>query len=44
MPGISGLEAARLIGKLDLSTRALIFTMQESARLESQVREAGARG
>jgi DNA-binding NarL/FixJ family response regulator len=44
MPGISGLEAARLIGKLDLSTRVLIFTMYESARLESEVREAGAHG
>jgi hypothetical protein len=43
MPGISGLEAARLIGKLDLSTRALIFTVHESARLESEVREAGTR-
>jgi hypothetical protein len=35
MPGISGLGAARLIGKLDLSTRALIFTMHQSARLAS---------
>src|SRR5258708_406238 len=44
MPGISGLEAARLISKLDLSTRVLIFTMHESARLESEVRDAGAHG
>ena len=44
MPGISGLQAARLIGKLDLSTRVLIFTMHESPRLESEVREAGAHG
>ena len=44
MPGISGLEAARLIGKLDLSTRVLIFTMHESAHLESEVRDAGAHG
>ena len=44
MPGISGLEAARLIGKLDLSTRVLIFTMHESTRLESEVRDAGAHG
>jgi DNA-binding NarL/FixJ family response regulator len=40
---VSGLEAARLIGKLDLSTRALILTMHESARLESDVPEAGAK-
>jgi len=44
MPGISGLEAARLIGKLELSTRVLIFTMHESIRLESEVRDAGAHG
>jgi DNA-binding NarL/FixJ family response regulator len=40
MPGISGLEAARLIGKLHLSARALIVTVHQSARLESEVREA----
>ena len=44
MPGISGLEAARLISKFDLSTRVLIFTMHESARLELEVRNAGAHG
>jgi DNA-binding NarL/FixJ family response regulator len=44
MPGINGLQAARLIGNLDLSTRALTFTMHQSARLESEVREAGAHG
>ena len=44
MPGISGLEAARLIGKLHLSARALIVTVHQSARLESEVREAGAHG
>jgi DNA-binding NarL/FixJ family response regulator len=44
VPGISGLEAARLIGKLDLSTHALIFTMHQSARLESEVGEADAHG
>ena len=42
MPGISDLEAAPLIGKLDLSTHALIFTMHESAPLESELGEAGA--
>jgi DNA-binding NarL/FixJ family response regulator len=44
MPGISGLEAARLISKLDGPTRVLIFTMHESAQLEAEVREAGAHG
>jgi DNA-binding NarL/FixJ family response regulator len=44
MPGISGLEAARLIAKLDLGTRVLIFTMHESARIAVEVREAGAHG
>jgi two-component system, NarL family, invasion response regulator UvrY len=44
MPGISGLEAARLIGKLDLATRVLIFTMHESARIAMEVRDAGAHG
>jgi DNA-binding NarL/FixJ family response regulator len=44
MPGINGLEAARLIGKLDLPTRVLIFTMHESERLEAEVRDAGAHG
>jgi DNA-binding NarL/FixJ family response regulator len=44
MPGISGLEAARLIGKLDLATRVLIFTMHESARIAVEVRDAGAHG
>ena len=44
MPGISGLEAARLIGKLDLPVRVLIFTMHESERLGAEVRNAGAHG
>jgi len=44
MPGISGLEAARLIMKLHLPTRILIFTMHESATLEAEVRDTGAHG
>jgi DNA-binding NarL/FixJ family response regulator len=44
MPGVSGLDAARLIVKLDLPTRILIFTMHESASLEAEVRGAGAHG
>src|SRR4029077_4021542 len=44
MPGISGLEAARLIGKLDLAVRVLIFTMHESARSAVEAREVGAHG
>ena len=44
MPGISGLEAARLIAKLDLAIRVLIFTMHESARIAVEAREVGAHG
>ncbi len=44
MPGISGLEAARLILKLQLATRILIFTMHESATLEAEIRDTGAHG
>src|SRR6201987_905972 len=39
MPGISGLEAARLIGKLDLAVRVLIFTMHESASFKVEAPE-----
>jgi DNA-binding NarL/FixJ family response regulator len=44
MPGMSGLEAARRIGKLALSCRVLMFTMHESDRLGVDVRESGAQG
>jgi DNA-binding NarL/FixJ family response regulator len=44
MPGMSGLEAARLIVKLHLAIRILIFTMHESATLETEIRDAGAHG
>jgi DNA-binding NarL/FixJ family response regulator len=44
MPGINGLEASRLISKLHLPPRVLIFTMHESSRIEAEVRDAGAHG
>lgn len=44
MPGMSGLAAAQRMGKLAEPPRVLIFTMHESARLETEVREAGAQG
>ncbi len=44
MPSMSGIEAARQIVHLELGTRVLIFTMHESDRLVSEVRQAGAHG
>jgi DNA-binding NarL/FixJ family response regulator len=44
MPQMSGLEAARRISQLGNGTKALIFTMHESGRLETEAREAGAHG
>jgi DNA-binding NarL/FixJ family response regulator len=44
MPGMNGLEAAKRISKLGLSTRVLIFTMHESDRLIAEIRGAGAQG
>lgn len=44
MPGMSGLEAASKIAELKLSCRVLMFTMHESERLVSEVRQAGAQG
>ena len=44
MPGISGLEAASQIAKLGLGCRVLVFTMHESERLSTEVRQAGAQG
>jgi DNA-binding NarL/FixJ family response regulator len=44
MPVMSGLEAAPRIIKLGLGCRILIFTMHESTRLGTEVREAGAQG
>jgi DNA-binding NarL/FixJ family response regulator len=44
MPGISELQAARLIGKLDVGARILIFTIHESPRIAVEVRDAGGHG
>ena len=44
MPKLSGLEAAPLIAKLGLGCRVLIFTMHDSERLASEVRQAEAQG
>ena len=44
MPGMSGLEAARQISKLNLGCRILIFTVHDSDWLKSEIRETGAHG
>jgi DNA-binding NarL/FixJ family response regulator len=44
MPGMSGLEAATHIVKLNLGCRILIFTMHDSDRLTTEVQDAGAHG
>ncbi len=44
MPGMSGLEAAQRMKKLDVTSRVLIFTMHESGPLGAEVRRAGADG
>jgi DNA-binding NarL/FixJ family response regulator len=44
MPGMSGLEAAAEIAKMRSGCKVLIFTMHESARLDVEVRNAGAQG
>jgi DNA-binding NarL/FixJ family response regulator len=44
MPKLSGLEAAPRIAKLGLGCRVLIFTMHDSERLTSEVRQAEAQG
>jgi DNA-binding NarL/FixJ family response regulator len=44
MPGMSGLEAAPQIVKLGLGCRILIFTMHDSGRLITEIRDAGAHG
>jgi DNA-binding NarL/FixJ family response regulator len=44
MPGMSGLEAARHIAKLDLGCRILIFTVHDSEWLKSEIRETCAHG
>lgn len=44
MPGMSGLEAARVISKTGTNCRLLIFTMHESGRLGIEARDCGAHG
>jgi DNA-binding NarL/FixJ family response regulator len=44
MPKMSGLEAAPQIAKLGLGCRVLMFTMHDSERLCSEVRQAEAQG
>lgn len=44
MPKMSGLEAAPRIAKLGLGCRVLMFTMHDSDRLSSEVRQAEAQG
>jgi DNA-binding NarL/FixJ family response regulator len=44
MPQMSGLQAAKELSGLDVGCRLLMFTMHESSRLASEVREAGAHG
>jgi len=44
MPKMSGLEAAPRIAKLGLGCRVLMFTMHDSERLSSEVRQAAAQG
>jgi DNA-binding NarL/FixJ family response regulator len=44
MPGMSGLEAARRIAKMNLGCRILIFTVHDSDWLRSEISDAGAHG
>jgi DNA-binding NarL/FixJ family response regulator len=44
MPGMSGLEVARRIAKLNLDCRVLIFTVHDSEWLKLEIRETGAHG
>lgn len=44
MPGMSGLEAASRVIALGTGARILIFTMHESQRMATDVRESGAHG
>jgi DNA-binding NarL/FixJ family response regulator len=44
MPGMSGLEAARQISKLNPGCLILIFTVHDSEWLKSEIRETGAHG
>jgi DNA-binding NarL/FixJ family response regulator len=44
MPGMSGLEAARKIARLNLGCRILIFTVHDSDWLKTEIRDAGGHG
>jgi DNA-binding NarL/FixJ family response regulator len=44
MPGMSGLEAARKISRLNLECRILIFTVHDSDWLKTEIRDAGGHG
>lgn len=44
MPGITGLEAARQISRMNQGCRILIFTVHDSDWIRSEVRNAGAQG
>jgi DNA-binding NarL/FixJ family response regulator len=44
MPTMSGLEAAKEIGRLQPGCRVLMFTMHESQRLGVEAQKAGAQG
>src|SRR5579862_8274413 len=44
MPGTSGLELAQRMKDMNLPSRVLIFTMHDSDRLATEVRDAGAQG
>jgi len=44
MPGMSGLDVARQIVKLNLGCRILIFTVHDSDWLKAEIRDAGAHG
>lgn len=44
MPGMSGLEAAAELTKLQVRSKILMFTMHESERLAKDVRSVGAQG
>ena len=44
MPVMSGLDAMREIGGLQVATRVLIFTMHDSSSLVRAVKDAGAQG
>jgi DNA-binding NarL/FixJ family response regulator len=44
MPDISGLEVSRRVNNMGLRSRILMFTMHDSERLATEVRDAGAQG